>query len=243
MITYRNGKEGHNGGLGMTWEGWLIWVEWAYFGAAAFAAFFTVITVVTGYAQNRLNARISENKDRTFAEFRFASEIRAKELEGEIATAKSEGEKAKERAASLEEKTEILRIASTQLAIQLEQERISRLKLQSMLSSRHISPEQAERIANTIRGKVSKVRLQVTSEAESLSFAQDIADTLTKAGVEIDGEMTGVMIPTPYGLQMSIPENAKALGEAFANDGFSPLIRTSSGSIPVILVGQKPPSF
>ena len=77
MITYRNGKEGHNGGLGMTWEGWLIWVEWTYFGAAAFAAFFTVITVVSGYAQNRLNARISENKDRTFAEFRFASEIRA----------------------------------------------------------------------------------------------------------------------------------------------------------------------
>jgi hypothetical protein len=83
-------------------EDWLVWADRAYFGAAIAAAVLTAITVVAGIAQNRLNARISENRDRAFAEFRIVSETRARELEKETVAAKSEGEKANERAKSLE---------------------------------------------------------------------------------------------------------------------------------------------
>ena len=227
----------------MTSEDWLIWADRVYFGAGAFAAIFTAITVVAGVVQNKLNNQISENKDREFAEFRIRSETRVKEVEGETALAKSEGQKANERAASLEEKAETLRSSNAQLAIQLEQERMSRIKLQNALSSRHITPEQAERISNTIRGKINQVTLHYTSEAKSLSFAQDIRDTLVKAGVQVNIQFSGVMSPTPYGLQMSIPENATSISEAFLNEGFTPIIRKSPNGMIVILVGQKPPPF
>jgi hypothetical protein len=81
----------------MTLEGWLNWADRTYYVAAAIAAIFTVVTVVVGFAQHSLNARISENRDRTFAEFRLASETRVKELEAQAADAR-------ERAAIIEER-------------------------------------------------------------------------------------------------------------------------------------------
>lgn len=86
----------------MTSEDLLIWADRTYFGAAIAAAFFTAITVVAGIAQNRLNARISESKDRAFSEFRLVSETRARELELAAAASRLEGEKANERANKLE---------------------------------------------------------------------------------------------------------------------------------------------
>lgn len=80
-------------GKSVTLEGRLGWADRAYFIAAAIAALATVMTVVVGFAQHSLSARISENEDRAFAEFRLTSETRVKELESETAVAKLEGEK------------------------------------------------------------------------------------------------------------------------------------------------------
>ena len=54
---------------------------------------------------------------------------------------------------------------------------------------------------------------------------------------------SGIIIPTPYGLQMTLPPDAKALGDILktAFPGTSVIINANAP--PTILVGQKPPPF
>lgn len=174
--------------------------------------------------------------------YRFGSEV-SDQKDKQVAAAAAAAAKATERAAALEEGAEKLRKANAELSIELERERSSRIKLQDALSSRHITPEKAAKIADAIRGKVSSVVLQYTSDAESVSFAHDIRNALALGGVQVRIEFAGIMSPTPYGLQMSVPETAKSLAQAFVDQGFNPSVRTAAGGAPVILVGHKPPPF
>ncbi len=79
----------------MTLEDWLTVADRAYFGAAIVALIATALTIVAGIAQNRLNARIADNKDRAFNEFRINSETRAAELQKLAAEANQKAEEEK----------------------------------------------------------------------------------------------------------------------------------------------------
>lgn len=84
MMNMKIISKGENMGA----QGWLVWADRAYFGFAIIAAIATGLTIVAGIAQNRLNARISEQKDRDFKAYQIASANRAA-AEANEATAKA----------------------------------------------------------------------------------------------------------------------------------------------------------
>jgi hypothetical protein len=57
-------------------QGWLVWADRAYFGFAIIAAIATGITIVAGIAQNRLSARISNQKDRNLKAYQIAADLK-----------------------------------------------------------------------------------------------------------------------------------------------------------------------
>jgi len=150
---------------------------------------------------------------------------------------------ATERTSALETQTASLQAANTQLQIRLEEERINRLRLQVAISSRHLTPEQMDTIADAVRGRISNVIIAYTSDAESLAFAQDIAFAVQKGGSAITAEGSGMMVPTPYGLAVTLPPGVETFGEALKAVYPETRLTFSANAQPYILVGHKPPPF
>ena len=86
-------------------ERWLSLSTSIYFWAAGTAAIAGVIAVLSGYAQNKLNAIISDRKDREFAVYKQSSDERIAELQKELATARAQIAEAQARAAEATQKT------------------------------------------------------------------------------------------------------------------------------------------
>jgi len=166
------------------------------------------------------------------------------------ADAKAEGERAgeaaaraTEQAAALESQTAALQLANTQLQVRLEEERVNRIKLQTALSSRHLSPEQSDTIANAVSGRLPTVIHAFTSDQESLAFVQDIAAALERGGVKVVPQGSGVMVPTPYGLAVTIRPEAQVLADALKAAQIDARVTVIPGAQTSILVGHKPPAF
>jgi hypothetical protein len=173
----------------------------------------------------------------------YANE-RAAQLEKDAADVRAEAEKTAERTAILETRSEQLRADNIDLQRQLERERTDRVKLQNALATPHLTPEEIDRLADFLRGRIGEVLLQFTSQAESLILAQDIYTALLKANINVQKWSSGVMVPTPYGLIITIPdESFSCLIQAFKEIGIEPRARVQAGSKATILVGLKPPPF
>jgi hypothetical protein len=106
-----------------------------------------------------------------------------------------EAAKARERTAALDSKALQLQSESIQLQRRLEEERTNRIKLQAALSSRHITPEQADMIISELSGKSASIIIMFTSDAESLAFTLDIIGAFQKAGVTVCPQGSGYMVP------------------------------------------------
>jgi hypothetical protein len=169
---------------------------------------------------------------------------RAALLEKDAAAAHAEATQNAERTAVLEKSSEQLRADNIEQQRQLERERISRIELQNALATPHLTLEKIDHLADALRGRISEVNLQFTSQADSLILSQDIYNTLLKAGVHVLKSSAGVMVPTPYGLIITIPdESFSFLIEAFKNVGLIPRVHVQAGPRATILVGLKPPPF
>jgi hypothetical protein len=195
--------------------------NWTYLVAGGLAVFFTATTVAASWVMWRTSSDISDAKDRELV--RFQTE-------------------AKERTASLENSSEKIRLEAIVLQKRLEEERVSRLKLQAALASRHLSPEDSDRLSDAVRGKVAQVVLQFTSDAESLAFTQDIANALTRGGVHVIPQGSGIMSPKPYGVIVSSVDPSpltQGLRAAHVDIRISP----AQGAVASILVGEKPPAL
>jgi hypothetical protein len=169
---------------------------------------------------------------------------RAAQLEKDAAEASAEVAKTAERTATLETRSEQLRTDNINLQRQLERERTDRIKLQNALATPHLTPEKVVQLADALRGRIDEILLQFTSQADSLILAQDIYNALLKANVNVQKWSAGVMVPTPYGLVITIPDNSLSFViQAFKDVGIDPQVHVQPGSNASILVGLKPPPF
>ena len=218
-----------DGMFGLTTENANSVANWTYLIAGALAVFFTATTVVAGYVIWRTSAEISAAKDRELVMFQTDASKRQASLEKEASDAK--------------ERTEQLRLQSLKLQQRLEEERLSRLNLQKALSSRHLSPEAADRLSDAVRGRLAQVVLRYVSDAETLAFAQDIANALTRGGVQVIPAGMGMMLPKPYGVTVSTSDPASPLVEGLTAADVVFQFNQNEASQPSILVGEKPPGL
>jgi hypothetical protein len=166
----------------MSLERLVIWADRAYFAMAIIAAIATGLTIVAGIWQNRLNAAISDTKDRAFADFKLATENETQALTAAVAEANARAAEANKVA---------------------EQERLARMKIEAGLASRRLSPEQASRFIASLaasRGAVPAIAVTVLGDMEARGFAEDLARAIDRAGISVRVDATGVMVPPPYGL-------------------------------------------
>jgi hypothetical protein len=183
-----------NGGK-MTLEGWLSVADRAYFGAAVIALIATAVTIVAGVAQNRLSARISDNKDRAFNEFRVTSETRVAELQKLTAEANQKAE----------------------------EERLARVKIEARLAPRSVSPEQFAAIVSALApfpatpisiwqaGETPEIGSVARTVLAATQAARWDANLWTWTGV---GSFLGLIVATKPGATSEITAAAEALTTA-----------------------------
>jgi hypothetical protein len=159
-------------------------------------------------------------------------------LHVEAAKANAVAAQATERAAQVQED-------NTQLEIRLEEERKSRIALQSALATPHLTPEQIDKLATAVRGRVPFLVLQYTSDATSLPLAQDIKTAFDRAQVEVNVHFAGQISPKRYGLFVTIPNDEfRFLPDLFSEFGLNPNVTVGPPTQgPTVFVGEKKPPF
>lgn len=189
--------------------------NWTYLISGGGAVFFTALTVVASFAMWKTSTLIEAEKDRQLEWFKADSAERVALLQKETKDAQ----------------------------LQLEAERANRLKLQESLSSRHLSPERSAALSNGVRGTAGSVQMVFTSDAESLAFAQDIANALVNGGVQVSTTVIGSMSPKPYGITIYVNSATHPLIAAMRDAEVAFEIKIAPAETPSILVGEKPPPF
>ncbi len=211
----------------MTLEGWLGVADKAYFGAAIIALIATALTIVAGVAQNRLNARISDNKDRAFNEFRVASETRVAVLQKLTAEANQ----------------------------RTEEERTARLALEAKFAWRIIPKDVGDKVKGALTSKLGLIKVAyIANDPESLFVATQIISILKASGQEYYPEAETYYQRLFFGIIIPGPDNdaVSALRQAFSGADYPTetidvpapdMFFGPQGLVPVatILVGSKVP--
>ena len=230
-------------------EAWLPWADKAYFGTAIIAAVAIALNVVAGIAQNRLNARISQNKDRAFAEFRLSSENRAKELQQQTAAAQAESQRAGEAAAKAQER-------AAQLEKEAAEARLETEKIKQAVTWRTIPAQVAATLENALTAHPGSVNIRYTDgDPESLVLAIQFSRIFSKANWRVASaalKLPGVI----FGLDLppDSSSDAQNLRNAFQAAriplAFEPLptmglefMAQSIPGAPTLIVGSKPPAL
>lgn len=183
--------------LGMPESDLLWWANETRIWATAIAAVAAVVTFVASYAQIRLQATISTEKDRAFSEYKLSTE--------------TEAANSRERAAQLDLEAkrlaidqEKMRHANISLQKSLEKERIERLALEKRVGPRRLFSEDADKIKNALKSAGAlRIKLTTYSDVETASYARQIEAALRDAGVSVErggvimssgGKYTGVLL-------------------------------------------------
>lgn len=201
-------------------ESWLSWIAIA----KLIAAFLVAVGVAIEFG--------GEWASRPFEEkVKHARELQVAALEVEIEKEKSEIAKANAQAA------EANRIA--------EGERLARVKLESQLASRRLSPEQVNNLSTALKNlglPINAVQITRLGDHEAHEYATSIAVAISNSGIYAAMRDVGTLSPPQYGLRVT-PD----LKSAFDNAGIAvdALMRASEGITPVsaIFVGLKSPPF
>jgi hypothetical protein len=148
----------------------------------------------------------------------------------EVAIAKSDAAKASQR--------------SLELQVQLEAEQLERLKLQEKLSSRHLSEEQAAKLAGAVRWRqIDGIVVTRLGDYEANGYASDIIQAFQKGKSNVEIMDTGTLSPPVYGLVVNdFAENGNVI-TAFEEAGIPFIKGRPTGAIPHIIVGLKPPNL
>lgn len=127
-----------------------------------------------------------------------------------------------------------------------EEERLARIKIEEKLAWRRIDAAEHDRIVSALKPHGgAAVEVLKLGDIEAATFADDLIEALRDSGWLVTVNISGYVVPTPYGLQCSVNEALPA-GKALAK-----VLRTLptaqihplSGSPPVakIVVGLRPP--
>lgn len=189
--------------------------NWTYLFAGGAAVFFTALTVAASFVMWTTSAQIDAEKDRQLKTFQTESGERVALLQKETKDAQ----------------------------LKLEEERTNRLKLQSALSSRHLSPEQSAALSGAVRAMAGSVTLTYTSDAETLAFAQDIGSAIENGGIEVIPNGAGIIVPKPYGVIVTVNQDPHPLLTALRTAGVAFTVQFSAAPGASILIGEKPPPF
>ncbi|WP_158704483.1 hypothetical protein [Rhizobium sp. NXC24] len=219
-ITAPQNNQG-GGMFGFSWDAINDWSNRIYLIATICSISFAGIALLASFFMWRSSNEISADKDRELARFQA---------------------KANEKTEQLRNSSDQLKLEAIKLQERLEAERASRLQLQAALSSRHLSPEESDNLTAAVNGKLQRVVLKYTSDAESLAFAQDIANALARANVQVIPDGAGMIVPKPYGVSVNSPDPSPlTTGLRAANIQIQTV--AYQGGDTWILVGEKPPPF
>ncbi len=213
-------------------QDWLVWADRAYFGFAIIAAVATSLTIVAGLAQNRLNGRISDQKDRDLKTYQTTAGL-------QISAANREAADAKQTAAQAIQKAAELTAANLQLEAQIAPRHLPKIFSDSSL-------EDMSRFAGCTVSVGS-----YALDGEAAVFSKQIIDLLTALKLKVKDNRMSVMPlgdmsfgVTLSGPNMELAQTLLALLDEQNGPGlFSvPVTACGSGSSPdaTIFVGVKP---
>jgi len=97
---------------------------------------------------------------------------------------------------------------NTQLRVELEKERIERLRLEAKVQPRHLSNAQRQALTEKIKSsdwKNSEIIWHGTGEREA--YAKDLASVFEQANIKTHIYTLGMFIPSAWGLMVVITEN------------------------------------
>lgn len=137
----------------------------------------------------------------------WTSAVRDRYSDQSIAGANAKGEQAKLEAAKANERSSKLefdaahaRERTAQVELQLERERAERVAMQSALGPRTIPFTSKEVLASHLSGKNLTLQLTVLGDAEASQYANQIGHALESAGVALQVQRVGMMLPLVYGV-------------------------------------------
>jgi hypothetical protein len=160
-----------------------------------------------------------------------------------ISAAELELQKSRERTAALTASVAEANARAAEANKIAEQERLARRRIEAGLASRRLSPEQASRFVASLtpfRGVMPAVSVTVLGDAEAKGFAEDLARAIDRAGIPVHLDLTGVMVPPPYGLIVTDTPTSAIRG-ALNTAGIPAQYRLETAETPRIVVGLKPP--
>jgi len=225
----------------MSPEKWLVWADRAYFGFGIIAAIATSLTVMASLAQYRLDARISEQKDRDLATYQADAASKASAANAEIARLGLESEQVR---------NNNLRLS---------------LRLAELTTPRTIDAEAVTKAARAFPGTQFDVSV-FAPDPEAEGLATSIEAALTRAGwVVLNWRLGSVVITRPHkstwgtnagigaGVLVDSPQSNPAASAVAAAIRQTPTIPgfafTSSNGAPIVLgnpgalhfvIGKKP---
>jgi len=225
----------------MSPEKWLVWADRAYFGFGIIAAIATSLTVMASLAQYRLNARISEQKDRDLAAYQADAASKASAANAEIARLGLESEQVR---------NDNLRLS---------------LRLAELTTPRTIDAEAVTKAARAFPGTKFDVSV-FAPDPEAEGLATSIEAALTRAGwivlnwtsgsVAITrprkstwgtnaGIGAGVLVDTPHSnpaasaVVAAIRQTLTIPGFGFTSSNGAPIVLGNPGALHFV-IGKKP---
>lgn len=176
------------------------------------------------------------------------ADLRLSKNEKETATAKENAEKASENAAIANMRTEEIRKENILIQLELERERIERIKLGQSIIPRKLTGEQIDSLTSTLRMSPPSVRFTIIRDHEANAYGKSIISAFAKVGSKIVIDEIGVPLPQ-YGITLTIEtENITTKTILAAFDAAKIPIQLKNGKIDsafdaIIEVWLRPPGI
>jgi hypothetical protein len=174
----------------------------------------------------------------------WASGIKSRHADQHLALALAQSEQAKADTAKANERAAEFLLRAQQAGLEQEKMRLESEQVRKLSAWRRVSADQHAKIVKTLHGHTIVVTLlSPGDDPEAAQFADDIARTLTEAGVTVNASRSLLAIPIRgLAMSMSSSETATLLYLAFHGAGLE--IKDLPERDPVmIVVGGRPPAF
>ncbi len=199
-------------------DGWYRIVSVTYFIAVTVAAVATGISIAAGIAQYKIGNKISDKKDRDFAQYKAQEEVK-------VAQANERSSVANQRVSEAGEKIALLNVQAKKMEAE-------NLRLKAHISWREIDGKQKIDLVNILkRYPGTKVAVQYSlNDAESENYSSQFSEVFKNSGwVVVDTYQVVFRPRPPFGIVVAIN----------ANDIANPAIRGPSDALLDYLYREK----
>jgi len=193
--------------------------------------------------------RIARNEAETASARKIAATANedAAKANANAATAYENAATANENAAKAEERTQALRNTNLEIQRELEKERIERLRLEASVAPRVLSDQQRSSLVAALRSAPQPLTVwfKVLGDQEAAVYSQAILVAFHAAEVRPAVERSGMMLPPPYGIRLTLQQGnpkSEAIKAAFeeAHIPFTSSFADTGKFDAVILIGLRP---